>query len=164
MQHQRFFVKEFVILIKLMFGLGVLLHVIVTGTWPYRPGSQETLEKNIIFGKTSFHTSLDNDSVLLSLLSSMLCVDAEKRFSVKDILDHGWMKPEVRKWKEASSVEVTEVIPMSPRKRGDSNTTEIGFVRQEKLPTATSSKKSFFNGKHKSFLDKLRKKTKLPFR
>lgn len=73
-----------------MWSLGVLLYVIVAGTWPYRGSTYEQVEAEarrgrIFFPKTDFSPSLQD--LLLRLLSR----DPLQRLSCEEVLSHPWL-------------------------------------------------------------------------
>jgi len=76
-----------------IWSLGILLHVLLTGFWPYSATSQEQLSKNIEKGKTQLlMKALPDDEGLIWLIRQMLMLDPNVRPSIKEILAHPFLK------------------------------------------------------------------------
>ena len=75
-----------------MWSLGILLHVLLTGFWPYRGNTEEILHTNVKHGNTSLFTdSLPKDSNLMELLEGLLQHNPESRYSINDALSSKWL-------------------------------------------------------------------------
>ena len=74
-------------------SLGILLHVLLTGFWPYKGKNEATLHENVKYGRTEiFIDSLPEDDALMDLLDSLLCHDPQVRYSVNEALASEWLQ------------------------------------------------------------------------
>ena len=81
-----------------IWGLGVLLYAMVTGTVPFRAQNMRELKQVITLGQFSFPKSNIRDGSHYSdnikdLIRSMLIVDTKRRISIPEILAHPWLNP-----------------------------------------------------------------------
>lgn len=81
-----------------IWGLGVLLYAMVTGTVPFRAQNMRELKYVISAGHFSFPSSNPRDShrysdTIKDLIRSMLIVDTKNRISIPEILAHPWLNP-----------------------------------------------------------------------
>lgn len=88
-----------------IWSLGILLHTMVTGKWPYRGTSNEEVFDKIRKGEIVIE-KLDNDD-LLDLLNKLLAINPLDRPSVDEILLHSWL----------SSVNPETRLPVGKRRR-----------------------------------------------
>ena len=73
-------------------SLGILLHVLLTGFWPYKGKTEAALHENVKTGNTSiFIDSLPEDSALMDLLEGLLRHDSDLRFSIEQVLASEWL-------------------------------------------------------------------------
>ncbi|CAL9729404.1 DNA damage response protein kinase Dun1p [Monosporozyma unispora] len=78
-----------------MWSAGVILYVCLCGFPPFSDQlGPPTLKEQILQAKYAFYSPYwDNiDDTILHLISNLLVLDAEKRFSVEDVLAHPWFK------------------------------------------------------------------------
>lgn len=69
-----------------IWSLGVLLHVLLTGFWPFSAASQDQLNRNVQEGKIHLlEKRLPKDDSLLNLLKRMLSYNSEDRPSIEDV-------------------------------------------------------------------------------
>merc|ERR1719276_207599 len=82
-----------------VWSIGVILFMMLIGSAPYvKPDAiEDKTFRWVTGGKTQlkrllqvWNTSISEDA--LDLLSKMLCVHIKKRFSLKDVLEHKWMR------------------------------------------------------------------------
>lgn len=73
-----------------IWSLGVLLHVLLTGFWPFAAPSQKKLSKNVKNGKVKIceDNIPSNDHDVLSLLEKMLAPKPKDRLSIIEVLSH----------------------------------------------------------------------------
>eukprot|EP01096_Ripella_sp_DP13-Kostka_P016032 TRINITY_DN768_c1_g1_i1.p1 TRINITY_DN768_c1_g1~~TRINITY_DN768_c1_g1_i1.p1 ORF type:complete len:361 (+),score=177.92 TRINITY_DN768_c1_g1_i1:88-1083(+) len=74
-----------------IWSLGVLLYVLISGTWPFRGATYQQIEANaraanLYFSRTDYSPELNN------LLRKLLCVDPNGRPSIEQILLHPWVQ------------------------------------------------------------------------
>ena len=73
-----------------IWSLGITLHVMLTGFWPFVGKNEKEVLSNAKKGKVDISKdNLSND--LTNLLTQMLNLDPEKRPSAKTLLDHPWL-------------------------------------------------------------------------
>lgn len=75
-----------------VWAIGIMLHALVIGYFPFRSSNKDELKKQII----EKEISIDRKAVKISddcqdILSKMLDKDAQKRISIGEILDHPWL-------------------------------------------------------------------------
>lgn len=78
-----------------IWSLGIVLHIIFAGVWPFDAASDEILLNNLKQGTPNSHVFselLPKDSSLISLLSSMLSEDPTFRPTIDEILKSDWLK------------------------------------------------------------------------
>merc|ERR1712146_649459 len=74
-----------------IWSLGILLHVILTNTWPVRPGDIYQIRDDIVTGFLSFSETLSKNQ--LKFIKSLLCMNPESRPTIDDILNSYFLKP-----------------------------------------------------------------------
>jgi len=74
-----------------VWSLGILLHVLLTGTWPYHGKTQEEIQSAVREMDIRYHPRLLTDEVM-DLLDRMLHPNPECRPPVKEILSHSLFK------------------------------------------------------------------------
>jgi len=79
-----------------MWSLGVILYILLCGYPPFHDDNQVQLFKMIRKGQYEFDKPYwDNVSAeAKDLITHLLCVDASKRYTVEQMLDHKWLKTE----------------------------------------------------------------------
>lgn len=78
-----------------LWSAGVILYVCLCGFPPFSDQlGPPSLKEQILQAKYAFYSPYwDNvDDSILHLISNLLVLDAEKRFSVEDVLQHPWLK------------------------------------------------------------------------
>lgn len=97
-----------------IWSLGVLLHVMLTGTWPYAGNSYDeacaNAEKGIIH---CLSKKLSNTA--FELVTSMLALDPQKRFSIIKVLEHPWFVGVDRRPSEKEHKLAYDLDPKTPR-------------------------------------------------
>jgi len=74
-------------------SLGILLHVLLTGFWPYKGKNEAALNENVKYGHTAiFVDSLPEDESLMVLLEGLLSHDPQARFSANEALASEWLQ------------------------------------------------------------------------
>jgi len=73
--------------------LGIVLHVLLSGTYPFLNQDKNITKKNIIAGKLNLTRSSWNSvaKTAKDLVSRVLQPDPDLRFSIVDILKHPWL-------------------------------------------------------------------------
>jgi len=75
-----------------VWSLGILLHVLLTGFWPFKGKNESFLNENVKYGRIHlFVDSMPDDDSLHDLLYSMLTVNPRDRISISEILTSKWM-------------------------------------------------------------------------
>jgi len=74
-----------------MWGLGMLLHVLLTGVWPLRTGEKQSLNSQITDGKIILSSDLSKD--YSKLILSLLSLKPSERPSISDLLSSPILKP-----------------------------------------------------------------------
>ena len=78
-----------------IWSLGILLHVLCTGFWPYSAATDDLLHAKIASGDTKLLLQkLPEDSALIFLLHGMLQNNPARRFNMNQILDSDWLREE----------------------------------------------------------------------
>lgn len=72
-----------------IWSLGVLLHVMLTGTWPYAGNNYDEACANAERGIVHCLAKKLSPTAL-SLIQSMVNVDIQKRYSIIEVLEHPW--------------------------------------------------------------------------
>lgn len=81
-----------------VWALGVMLHALITGRFPFRSAIKDELKKQIIEREVSVNRrELPISDNCLDLILRMLAKDPAKRISIREILDHPWIKKYKRK-------------------------------------------------------------------
>lgn len=75
-----------------VWSLGVLLYLLTFGVVPFKASDMQALYNKIIIGKFSFPKYYYSSIELIDLLSKMLVVDIEERYSIEDVLVHPWFR------------------------------------------------------------------------
>lgn len=85
-----------------VWAIGVMLHALVLGYFPFRSSNKEDLKKQILEKEIVFDKKLLGSSEqCIDLMLRMLEKDPAKRLTVSEILDHPWLC-EYRKQKKRS--------------------------------------------------------------
>ena len=74
-----------------VWSLGMLLHVLLTGTWPFNANDPEAIRSLLSKGKLTLSADLQKEEV--KLLSHMLQVDPDRRASLETILASEYLRP-----------------------------------------------------------------------
>lgn len=73
-------------------SLGILLHVLLTGLWPFKASNEILLHDNVATGKVDlFYNKLPKDSAILDLINGLLIVDPSERYSIAEALASDWL-------------------------------------------------------------------------
>jgi len=75
-----------------VWSLGILLHVLLTGYWPYHGANEHELHNNVSHGNIHlFKHLLPDEPVLFDLLSGLLNHNPVERYSITDVLSSAWL-------------------------------------------------------------------------
>ena len=72
-----------------IWSAGVVLYSILAGIFPFRGNNEAELNKRILAGK---FPNIDVSNDCMDLLKKILNVDPKERISIKEILNHSWLK------------------------------------------------------------------------
>ena len=75
-----------------VWGLGILLFALTFGNVPFEGDDVQDLYRAILHGKFRFPAKRRFSRELADLISGMILVDVKKRFSIREILQHPWIK------------------------------------------------------------------------
>ena len=73
-----------------VWSTGVLLYVMITGTFPFTADNLSSLNKTICKGKFVLPSFISKDSQ--DLLRKLLVINPDNRIKAEDILKHRWLK------------------------------------------------------------------------
>mmetsp|Transcript_24251 Transcript_24251/g.41423 ORF Transcript_24251/g.41423 Transcript_24251/m.41423 type:complete len:433 (+) Transcript_24251:79-1377(+) len=100
-----------------IWSLGILLHVLLTGFWPFKGKNEKLLHDNVRSGCVHiFSDSLPRDNNLFDLLDNMLEKDPLKRFDITDVLSSSWLST-TRKFMDRTSRHGSSPTVISYEKR-----------------------------------------------
>jgi serine/threonine protein kinase len=74
-----------------VWSLGVLLYLLTFGKVPFKAKEMQRLYEKILIGTFRFPKNNVASSLLIDLISSMIVLDIDDRFSIEDILSHPWL-------------------------------------------------------------------------
>ena len=125
-----------------IWSLGVLLHVLCTGYWPYSANSEQELRRKVNTGETRIIIDkLPQDEDLINLISDMLEYNPNDRPSIDEILSSTWLKDvdfeiSIQPISESSS---EERIPLFKPASSAPELTELPII---KIPSSFESERS----------------------
>jgi len=93
-----------------IWSLGIVLHVILTGTWPYSGHTETEIYQAVQNGEVVIDVAHLTD-LSYDLLRSILCLDPNNRLSLEEILKHPWFDEAAGRHKSSS------MPSLSPRNR-----------------------------------------------
>lgn len=108
-----------------VWAAGVLLYVLLTGTFPFKGSTDNELYKNILKGRIAYPEYLS--IAAKQLINKMLKVDPQNRPKIKDLLKDCWFR-------SANSIFVSKVLPVrheriseNPKIGNDDNSPKFKF-------------------------------------
>jgi len=120
-----------------IWSLGILLHTIVTGKWPYCGSTEEEIISNVRQGNTKIEMAFGNE--FASLVHSMLNINPLHRPSADDILLHPWLSsvnPASKDAKKHRRSLTSPRKPKSPRRKsrqsGECRPMEVEYSTNDK--------------------------------
>ena len=76
-----------------IWSLGILLHVLLTGFWPYSANSDSIRDKKVRAGDISLlRNDLPGDPNLFVLFNGMFNKNYHQRFSIEDVINCSWLE------------------------------------------------------------------------
>lgn len=84
-----------------IWSLGIILYMMITGTYPYAGNNQRECLNNYFSCNITFselHSTLPDDYLCHDLLSKILCKTPVSRISIDEILNHSWFGSDESEW------------------------------------------------------------------
>ena len=96
-----------------VWSLGILLHVLLTGTWPYAGKNMDEAYDNALDGKITL-LKHKMSKFAGELIDKMLVIDATKRCNIVDVLNHPWIRSIDRSKSEKEHITVFNLKQQVP--------------------------------------------------
>ena len=106
-----------------IWALGVIFYILLAGYPPFYSKNERALFRKIKIGKYVFHpefwTDISHDAK--DFITKMLCVEIDKRWTAKQLLDHPWIKMDENEFSSRNLILSQEVLRQMRVRRGGAN-------------------------------------------